>query len=98
MKTEFTGDIEVLARLMAESGFAVARGGYMCGDDGDLYPTWEITRPDAPLWEGVIEPWSEDPDNCDYAIEGEVQALFNLCHDAIQEWDYVGWKYIDIGR
>lgn len=85
----FDAVAQMLADLMKERGFRVARGSYK-HLNGDTLPTWVIDRPDTPEWCGAWFPWEANLQSCE---DGEAQTLLNLCGRAIAEWEEIAWEY-----
>jgi len=82
---------QMMADLMEQRGFRVARGTYHHGN-GDILPTWVIVRPDTVEWNGVWYPWEPEPEGPE---ETEQQVLLELCGTAIAKWNEVAWMYCD---
>jgi hypothetical protein len=74
---------EVLINLMEQRGFCVGRGTYV-HPSGQTLPTWVVTRPTTPAWNGVWSPWDERPDHIE---DGEAQVLLDVCRLALSKWD-----------
>jgi hypothetical protein len=87
----FDATAQVLASLMEQRGFRVARGTYHHGN-GETVPTWVIDRPDTPEWNGVWQPWEIEPEMPE---DSESQTLLALCGTAIATWNEVAWMYCD---
>lgn len=87
----FDATAQMLADLMAERGFQVARGTYHHGN-GETLPTWVIDRPDSPAWNGVWMPWEPNPEMPE---DSEAQTLLLLCGMAIEKWDKEAYVFIE---
>ena len=87
----FSGDMEVISRLLSERGFRLGRGRYNHGN-GDVLPTVVIDRPDTPEWSGVWHVWEEAPELLG-EVAGEAQAAFELAGRAISTWDETAYMF-----
>jgi hypothetical protein len=74
---------EALINLMEQRGFCVGRGTYV-HPSGQTLPTWVVTRPTTPAWNGVWSPWERQPE-C--VVDSEAQVLLDVCRLALSKWD-----------
>ena len=85
----FTGDMEVIARLLAERGFRLSRGTYRATITE--LPTICVDRPDTPEWNGVWMPWDV---NAKPGTGGtEAQAAFEIAVEAVRKWGETAHMY-----
>jgi hypothetical protein len=74
---------EAIINLMEQRGFCVGRGTY-AHPNGETLPTWVVTRPTTPAWNGVWSPWERQPE-C--VVDSEAQVLLDVCRLALSKWD-----------